>query len=436
MVCNRHVRWQAFPRDFPGFPANMCRRIGCAAMLDWGLPAISAARRIAFDVLLLVDRGGYAADLLHHRAGQLLPADAALAREIVFGVLRRQPQLDFLLQPHLTKPLARLDREVSIALRIGAFQAHFLQKIPPHAIVSESVSLVKLARKTSAAGLVNAILRKVAASALPSQWPTREIALCQPEWLLARWESAHGTAGMQRIAEAFLRRPEVYLRVPAGLAPPNDPGCILETTEVPGCFRVLQGNATALLARHPQLRQMDIGSQWVASLVDALPGQRVLDLCAAPGNKTAVIAERASVAAACDLHLSRLRNMPPPHHPRVQLDGSQPLPFRTRFHWILLDAPCSGTGTLGRNPEIRWRLHPEKLATFPLIQAQLLRRAMELLEPGGTLVYSTCSLEPEENEYILRDVCHDEDVCLLRRTPGEHAGDGFFAARIRRGTER
>ncbi|MCU0229075.1 MAG: hypothetical protein MUF01_15705 [Bryobacterales bacterium] len=395
------------------------------------MPAISAARRIAFDVLLQVERGGYASDLLHHRSPQISSADAGLARELVFGVLRRRPQLDCLLQPHLTKPIPRLDVEVTIALRMGALQAHFLHRIPAHALVSECVSLVKLARKSSAAGMVNAVLRKVLADTPPHPWPSREVALCQPEWLLARWQQNFGADGMQRIADAFLRKPDVFVRVPDGVAPPQHPGVSLEATELPGCYRLAQGNAAALLARHPQIRQMDIGSQWVASLVDAKPGQRVLDLCAAPGNKTAVVSERAPVAAACDLHLSRLRNMPPPPHPRVQLDGRTPLPFRTRFDWILLDAPCSGTGTLGRNPEIRWRLQPDKLTHFPPIQADLLRNALLLLAQNGTLVYSTCSLEPEENECILRDICHDEDVRVLRRVPGEASGDGFFAALIR-----
>ncbi len=388
--------------------------------------AITHARRVAFDVLMLVERGGYAADLLHQRGANLMPADSALAWEIVFGVLRRQPQLDFLAQQHLSRPIAHLDPEVKIALRMGAFQAHFLERIPTHALVSESVSLVKLAKKTSASGLVNAVLRKVAAESLPAAWPNREIALCQPEWMLSRWKTVHGEAGMQRIAEAFLRKPEVYVRVPGGAPPQEQHGCALESTELPGCFRVARGSAAV-----SGFRQMDIGSQWVASMIDACPGEAVLDLCAAPGNKTAVIAERASVAAACDLHLSRLRAMPEPNHPRVQLDGTSPLPFRCRFPWILLDAPCSGTGTLARNPEIRWRLTPEKLSGFPTLQRNLLRNALDVLAPGGTIVYSTCSLEPEENEYIVRDICHDYDVRLFHRVPGEQPGDGFFAALIR-----
>ncbi|MCW5965721.1 MAG: hypothetical protein KIT83_16910 [Bryobacterales bacterium] len=390
------------------------------------MPGITPARRVAFDVLLLVERGGYAADLLHHRGAALLPADAALAREIVFGVLRRQPQLDYLAQQHLSRPVSRLDAEVRIALRMGTFQAQFLERVPTHALVSESVSLVKLARKTSASGMVNAVLRKVATESLPAEWPSREIALSQPEWLLSRWHTAFGAEGMQRIAGAFLQKPDVYVRVPGERDPGEQPGCVLESTDVRGCYRVVKGNPV-----QTGFRQMDIGSQWVASLVTADAEVAVLDLCAAPGNKTAVIAERATVAAACDLHLSRLRAMPPPAHPKVQLDGTNPLPFRRRFPWILLDAPCSGTGTLARNPEIRWRLSPEKLAAFPPLQRLLLRNALAVLAPGGTIVYSTCSLEAEENECIVEEICHDYDVRWFRRVPGDQPGDGFCAAMIR-----
>lgn len=390
------------------------------------MPGITPARRVAFEILLLVERGGFASELLLARGGTLSPADAALARELVFGVLRRQPQLDFLLRAHLPRPVSRLDPEVRIALRMGAFQSHFLARIPTHALVSESVSLVRLARKSSASGMVNAILRKVAQDPLPTQWPDPATALCQPEWLLARWQETFGIERTRLLAEAFLQKPEVYVQITPPDSPDSHPTCELEPTDLPGCYRVVNGNPA-----RAGLRQMDIGSQWVASLIHAGPEDPVLDLCAAPGNKTAVIASRAPIAAACDLHLSRLRAMPAPLPPRVQLDATQPLPFRRRFPWILLDAPCSGTGTIARNPEIRWRLHPDRLAAFPPLQKSLLRNALQVLAPGGTIVYSTCSLEPEENEYIVQDICHDYRVEFFRRVPGEAAGDGFFAAVIR-----
>lgn len=397
------------------------------AMLVWGVPSPAIARRLTFDVLLRVEEeGGYAGDLLHHYKGTLLPADAALAHEIVFGVLRRRAQLDVLLVPHLRLPIGKMDAAVRIALRMGAFQLHFLERVPSYAIVNESVALVKRARIGSAAGMVNAVLRKVMASRLPAAWPDRATQYCLPQWMLSRWDAAYGKERTEQMAAALLRKPDTYVRVPPGRTPADYPECVLEATELPGCYRVKQGNPG-----QAGLRQMDIGSQWVASLVEAGPGEPVLDLCAPPGNKTTVIGERAPIAAACDLHFGRLRAMPEPHHPRVQLNGEWRLPFRRTFPWILLDAPCSGTGTLGRNPEIRWRIRLEAIQAFPKVQRALLGNALALLAPGGTLVYSTCSLEPEENEHIVEEVCHHEDVEVLRRLPGEAPGDGFFAARIR-----
>lgn len=391
------------------------------------MAAPSLARRLAFDVLLLVERGGYAADLLYRRSGKLLPADAALAHEIVFGVLRRRSQLDFLLQVHLSRPLAKLDIEVLTALRMGAYQLHFLDRVPSHAAVSESVSLARAARKTSATGMVNAILRKVMGAGFPATFPDRATALSMPEWILRRWEQAFGEERAVGLAEAFLRKPEVYTRLPLGKSPSDYPGIELAETEIAGCRKVLKGNLQA-----SGLRQSDIGSQWVGTLLDVQPGDEVLDLCAAPGNKTAVLAETGRIAAACDANFQRLVAMGSDGFPRVQLDATQPLPFSRLFPRILVDAPCSGTGTLGRNPEIRWRITPEKLREFPPIQRAMLRNALQALAPGGVLVYATCSLEIEENENIVRDVCHDYGVEMARRMPGVSPGDGFFAAVVRK----
>ncbi len=374
-----------------------------------------------------MERGGYAADLLYRRAGKLLPSDAALAHELAFGVLRRQAQLDFLLKTHLSKPVAKLDIEALTALRMGVYQLRFLERVPAHAAVSESVSLVRAARKTSATGMVNAILRKVMAVEPPSTWPDRATALSMPEWMLRRWEREFGAERAAGIAEVFLRKPDVYTRLPAGETPGDYPGLEFAETEVPGCLKVLKGNPQAA-----GLRQSDIGSQWVGTLLNAQPGEDVLDLCAAPGNKTAVAAETGRIAAACDANFQRLRAMSGEHGPRVQVDATGPLPFRRPFPRILLDAPCSGTGTLGRNPEIRWRITPGKLKEFPPIQRAMLRNALDLLAPDGVLVYSTCSLEIEENENIVEDVCHDYEVEMSRRTPGVSPGDGFFAAVIRK----
>jgi 16S rRNA (cytosine967-C5)-methyltransferase len=281
--------------------------------------------------------------------------------------------------------------------------------------VNESVELVKAARKRSAAGFVNAVLRKVTRE--PVDWPSRSVALSQPEWLLRRWEAQFGSQVTDAIANAFLREPETYVR-----NPPPGTAAALEPAEVPGAFRLTGGSAAGL-------RIQDIGSQSIVPLLDLRPGETFLDLCAAPGNKTAQALESGVQAVACDLHLHRLRSVS--GCARVVLDASQSLPFAGRFKKILIDAPCCGTGTLARNPEIRWRLSQDGIARLQEEQVAILHRGLETLAPGGRLVYSTCSLEREENEDVVTQASPHFRVRVLnelRRTPGVDAGDGFYAA--------
>jgi 16S rRNA (cytosine967-C5)-methyltransferase len=345
---------------------------------------VSPSRALAFEILRLVERGGYAGDLLYSRSASLEPKDAALASEIVLGALRYQAQLDFLIARLTSHP--RLDPEVRIALRMAVYQMRYLDRIPARAAVSESVELVKRARKRSAAALVNAVLRKVNRD--PVAWPDRATEVSHPAWMLERWERQYGAETAARIARASLTPPETYTR----------------------------GG-----------RIQDIGSQAIVPLLDLAAGQTFLDLCAAPGNKTAQALEAGVHATACDLHFRRLAGMRDLGCPLVVLDGTRPLPFSARFDRILVDAPCSGTGTLARNPEIKWRLRETDLADLHARQTALLRNALERLAPGGRLVYSTCSLEREENEDVVAEIGLQPGR-LWRRLPGIDAGDGFFAA--------
>lgn len=350
----------------------------------------SAARNLAFDILRKVEAGGYASDLLLERAAGLDSRDAGLAAEIVFGVLRYQAQLDFLIR-HYSGRAGKLDVEVRIALRMGIYQLRYLERIPPHAAVAESVALVKRARKTSAAAFVNAVLRKVTRDAV--EWPTREIELSCPEWMLARWERSYGVETAAGIARAALQQPERYLS---------------ETGRV-----------------------QDIGSQSIVPLLGLERGQTFLDVCAAPGNKTAQALAAGVRAIACDLHHHRIAQLKELGVPLVVLNGAESLPFRARFDRILVDAPCSGTGTLARNPEIKWKLRSEDLSDLAARQRAILASALDALSPGGTLVYSTCSLEPEENEDVVEAVASRRVVEAMRRVPGRDPGDGFYAAVLR-----
>lgn len=367
-----------------------------------------------------VEQGGYASDLLAARSDLLDTRDAGLAAEITLGVLRYQGQLDFLIEHYSRKAPDRLDREVRIALRMGIYQLRYLERVPPHAAVSETVELIKRARKSSAAGFANAVLRKV--DRLPVKWTSRAVELSHPEWLLERWERQFGPEVAAGVAKASLRRPDTYIRVPPDAAIP--PGLKLETTEIPGCFRVVAGEPSSF-------RVQDIGSQSIVPLLALEPGQSYLDICAAPGNKTAQVMEAGVRGVACDIHYRRLALLKSLAIDLVVLDASRPLPFRNQFDRILLDAPCTGTGTLAHNPEIKWRLQPADIERMAALQVRLLQEALTVLAPGGLLVYSTCSLGREENEGVIATVPAERVVETMRRTPGQQPGDGFFAAVIR-----
>ena len=358
---------------------------------------LSPARIAAYEILRKVDAGGYASDLLLR--SELDSRDAGLASQIVFGVLRYRAQLDFLID-YFAGRSPKLDPEVRAALRMGIFQLRYLERVPAHAAVSESAELVKRARKTSAVGMVNAVLRKAGGDVSASiAWPNRAVALSCPEWLLARWEQRWGAEIAEGIARTALQEPETYVRIGAAGA-----------------------------------RRQDIGSQSIVPWLRLEPGQRVLDLCAAPGNKTAQMIDAGARVVACDVHFHRLLPMKTLGVELVLLDGTAAagLPFPAGcFDRVLVDAPCSGSGTLGRNPEIKWRLRPEDLLDLQRRQKALLAAALAVLSPGGLLVYATCSLEAEENEHVAAAapavwLCHTQ-----QRIPGRDLGDGFYAAVIK-----
>ena len=382
--------------------------------------AISPARSVAFQSLLEVEEGAYAADCLRARARELDPRDAALASQIVFGTLRFRAQLDYLVEHYSGKAARKLDSEVREALRTAIFQLRYLERLPPHAVVHEAVEMVK-ATKRSAAGFANAVLRKVNRDVLP--WPDRATELSCPGWLLERWSAHFGEALATGIAASALVPPKPYIRITPGQPIPSN--LSVEATDVPGCFRLLS-------PPDPSLPTHDIGSQSILPLLDLQPGQSYLDLCAAPGNKTRQALETPlSLAVACDISYRRLRASEL-DCPRVVLDGRKPLPFSRQFDRIFIDAPCSGTGTIGRNPEIKWRVQSSDFARFGETQLELLREAVPFLGPGGKLLYATCSLEREENEDVIQRFCAAEPAMRLEgetwRIPGREEGDGFYGA--------
>ena len=396
---------------------------------------ISPARKTAFEILLRVDAGrAFATDMLQNEeVSALSDRDRGLANEIVMGVLRWRGEIDHRLQQLSGKSATALDREVATALRMGIYQIAFLEKIPKSAAVNESVELTKLSRKRSAAGLVNAVLRKcqpenflqdLKKAQLDDPEVLASVRRSVPAWLLARWEANFGVEEANRLALAGVQVPATTLRICSSTP---EPDLVIERFKEKGCKVRRGGFAPRALivetndgvisrfAEEMGLAIHDEASQLVAEIVNVRSGERVLDLCAAPGMKTSMLADAAGtgLVVACDANARRLRTLRK-LLPKltsyaskiqvVQLDATQDLPFRRQFERILVDAPCSGTGTLARNPEIKWRLTMEDLKRLPAIQSKILSKALSLLAPQGRLVYATCSLEPEENEMLVESV--------------------------------
>ena len=405
--------------------------------------AISPARRATFEALLRVERdAAYSDAVLHsHLLDDLDRRGRALVTEIVMGCLRRRGELDFLLASRLSKPVQSLDIEVRTALRIGAYQLRCMAHVSAGAAVSDSVELVKAARKRSAAGLVNAVLRN-----LPDALSIEESARhSHPDWLTDRWRTNLGEAALEQILRANICRPHSYVRLTNGanaadvIKQLTSEGITLDPTAVANAFRVSSGNVSnSRAARDGRLVVQDLSSQLVAPLLAADADHRVLDLCSAPGGKARKLAEVGPVVAA-DRHAHRLRTMRALGAKGLRLlslDAEHPLPFRAQFDRVLVDAPCSGTGTLARNPEIKWRLKPSDLVELHARQVKILSNALDVVALNGRLIYSTCSLEAEENEHVVAEVLDNRSQWsshkVLDRLPGRDDGDGFQAWLISR----
>jgi 16S rRNA (cytosine967-C5)-methyltransferase len=423
---------------------------------------VSPARSAAFEILLRVESSdAYTSELLHSaRFEKLSRADHGLLTELVMGVLRWRGLLDERIAECSSRPLAKLDVEVLTALRLGAYQILFLDRIPRHAAINESVELVKSARKRSAAGMVNAVLRKTTRTTADL-----DVLSAHPQWLVERWAQSYGSDAARKVCEYNQVTPKPAIRISDGQLLEElraeriqlEPGKLLAKT-----FVVQAGDITATKAfRERRLVIQDEASQLVALLAGS--GEAILDCCAAPGGKTRILAERnpESIVLAMELHPHRaalLRKLVPLANVQIIAADATQMPFNKSFDRILVDAPCTGTGTLARNPEIKWRLQPKDISRLQTYQIELLLAAMKQVSTGGRIIHSTCSLEPEENSEVIEKALA-EDTCLhvidcreeldrlrttgelkwddinsllsgpyLRTIPGVHPCDGFFAA--------
>jgi len=444
------------------------------------MPA-SPARAAAFDILLRVEReSSYASELLHSNAfATLSTPDHALTTELVMGVLRWRSLLDEAI--FRASSLKKLDVEVLIALRLALYQFRYLDRIPYRAALHESVELVKRARKSSAAPFVNAVLRKLAnnppCSSAPSVVNFSSVqsladAYAHPVWLVERWAKAFGLAAAEKVCQHDQTIPgtTLRLRTPEAESELSAEGISLEPGDLLGsALRVKVGDVTKTKSfRSGHVVIQDEASQLIAALVGR-GHKQILDCCAAPGGKTLAIADQNPDATitAVEIHPHRARLMQkllPESSQRIRILTADVRDFllTESFDRILADVPCSGTGTLARNPEIKWRLQPDDLRELRDRQLAILRSAVSHLAPGGCVIYSTCSMEKEENEDVVEQALKEDgslrlrdcraEVDRLRSTeiliwpypasltqgpylrtiPGTHPCDGFFAAILER----
>lgn len=383
---------------------------------------VAAARREAFRILLAVERGQAHSDALLRGkpVNELSVADRNLATTLVLGALRWQILIDRTFRPFLKRPGAKLDPEVLIALRLGAFQLLFLDRIPAHAAIAESVELAKQAGHRFASGMINAVLRKLANGAqrfhlADESFLDAASIEAHPAWMVERWTAHFGAESTRSLCRHGQSQPTPVVRLasPHVAAELAQSGIELAQAQLlASAATILSGDIHATDAFSAgRVRMQDEGSQLIPELASASGNRhpaKILDMCAAPGGKTLILAERNPQAqiVACESsapRLEQLRERLAAHAARIEfrLTDASTLQEDSLFDLVLADVPCSGTGTLGRNPEIRHRLRLDDLARHAERQRAILRAAIRAARPGGHIVYSTCSLEPEENEQVV-----------------------------------
>ena len=456
----------------------------------------TAARLIAVRVLDRVERVRAFADLaLQSTLAQthLSSVDRGLATELVYGTLRWRGRLDYIIQQCLDRELSEMEPVIRATLRIGAYQLHFSDRIPDTAAVDEAVRCARALGAERATGLVNAVLRRVAREQAKVRFPSLEEdplahlehACSLPAWIAQRWLAEYGAEDAARLAEACNAPPPLAVRTNPLRG--DRESLIQEISETfpeatatefasGGVILGRSGNAgidPLFLAGHYTIQ--DQASQLIIDLLDVKPGQRVLDTCAAPGTKTTGLAEALAgegSVLALDRHAGRLKLIARAARrlgldtirtlvrdaslPLTDLPGpgqkSDEVPIRSDFDRVLVDAPCSGLGAIRRNADARWRVRPQDLPELATQQAAILAQAAEVVSPGGSLVYSTCTVMREENEDVIQPflAAHPDFRLVpaeelpptlrplidadgfLRCYPHVHDMDGFFAARLER----
>ncbi|MDQ8153648.1 MAG: 16S rRNA (cytosine(967)-C(5))-methyltransferase RsmB [Gemmatimonadota bacterium] len=430
---------------------------------------VTDARRAAADVCADLRTGVLLDAAFDRRTHALDGRDRRWTQELVYGMLRRRGWIDHALLPRVRGGLARLDADLADLIRLGSYQLLEMGSVPPYAAIAQTVELAKQRHGLGASKLVNAVLRRLdrERSSLGADLPTDPIdalstEFSHPRWLVARWVARFGPVETRALLEANNREAPVIVR-PWGLVREQLEAMLetsgVRTDEAPLADDSIRIHGPVSLF---ELSAFTQGSCFVqdpaATMVTryaALPaGATVADLCSAPGGKSIEMARTAALVISGDLSASRLNRLAQTKR-RLELPNVAPVAFDARqpairpVDAVLVDAPCTGTGTFRRHPDARWRLRLSDLAVTALMQRDILRSAARLVKPGGLLIYSTCSLEPEENEAQVEAflAAHPGwrldppgegtvpaatiDHGYLRVLPHTHGADGAFAARLR-----
>ena len=433
--------------------------------------AVTEARGAAADVLTDLRSGELLDSAFDRRTIRLDPRDRRWTRELVFGMLRQRSWLDALLDDRVRGGLAKLDPDLIDLLRLGAYQLLSMGSVPAYAAIGQTVELTKRRHGIGASKLANAVLRRLDRErdrltvATPED-PVEALALrhSHPRWLVARWIARWGSDETRALLEANNREAPLVARPYHVVREQLE--AMLEGAGVTVADAPLVGDSLVLTSGVGAMTELGAFKQGLFHLQDPAstlvtryaaisPGARVADLCAAPGGKTLELARTAGVVFAGDASFARLARV---RENVRRLDAANVVPFvgDARFpavsgmDAVLIDVPCTGTGTFRRHPDARWRLKVSDLAVLPAVQRSILRAAATAVRPGGLLVYSTCSLETEENDAQIESFLSDNpgwrlepppegavpgavlDAGRLRVLPQRHGTDGAFAARLRR----
>ncbi len=430
---------------------------------------VSPARIAAFEILKKIEEEkSFSSVLLPVYEETLQANDRALCHELALGILRNQIYLDRVIEFLSGKKLAKLDLAVVLSLRLGLFQILFLDKIPARAAINESVNLVYRAKKHSASGFVNAVLRRATREKIALKFADEldevSVKTSHPRLLIKKWTEQFGFEETKKLAAANNETPSLVFR----LTNNSDENTLstlykigLEITEskiVENAWKVSKSNEMLqLFADTGKIYFQDQASQLIGQMIDLQATENFLDVCAAPGSKTTLIngkqkTKNANLFVAGDFYEHRLRSLRENCFRQgannvkfVRYDAKETMPFAEEsFNVILLDAPCSGTGTIRHNPEIRHFLQASDFVELSKKQLNILKNASKLLKQGGRLIYSTCSLEREENETIVEIFLSGENNFrkilpnvserfltsegFARTFPERDDTDGFFVA--------